>query len=142
MTAAALLSRLDKVRQTGPDRWIASCPTRHDKHPSMTIRELPDGRVLVHDFGGDSVAEILDAIGLQMSDLFPPKPQAPGAGQAHRERSPFSAIDALRCLAFEARLVHLALSDYLNNKPISQADVDRLAIARDRIEEALNVTAH
>lgn len=142
MSAETILQRLDKVRRTGPDRWIASCPTRRDKNPSMTIRELPDGRVLVHDFGGDSVAEILDAIGLQMSDLFPPKPQAPGDKQPHRERNPFSAIDVLRCLAFEARLVHLALTDYMNGNPITQADVDRLEIARDRIEEALNVITH
>lgn len=139
MSAEILLQRLDKVKRTGPDRWIASSPTRTDKTPSLAIRELPDGRILLHDFGGDSVAEILDAIGLQMQDLFPARPQA---GQQHRERNPFSAIDALRCLAFEARLVHLALTDHLQGNPITQADVDRLEISRDRIVEALNVVTH
>lgn len=59
----SLLSRLERVRRTGPNTWLASCPTREDKRPSMTIRELDDGRILIHDFGGDAPTEILAAIG-------------------------------------------------------------------------------
>jgi hypothetical protein len=142
MTAETLLQLLDKVRQTGPGKWQARCPAHDDRGPSLSVRELDDGRVLVHCFAGCSAGEVVGAVGFELSDLFPPRLTPTGPGKPHRERRPFSADDALRCLAFEARLVHLALSDYLNNKPITQADVDRLAIARDRIEEALNVTSH
>jgi hypothetical protein len=35
-----LLPLLARVKKTGPNTWLASCPTREDKRPSMTIREL------------------------------------------------------------------------------------------------------
>jgi hypothetical protein len=136
MIAETLLQRLDKVKRTGPDRWIASCPTRADKNPSMTIRELPDGRVLVHDFGGDSVHEILTAVGLEMSDLFPPRPLSDGRKP---ERKPFYADDALRCLAFEAKLIRLAALETQEGKPLSDSDLERLAIAVDRFDTAMEV---
>ncbi|MBI5329036.1 MAG: DNA primase [Betaproteobacteria bacterium] len=136
MSADDLLSRLDRVKRTGPDRWIASCPTRDDKHPSMTIRALPDGRVLLHDFGGDSVDEILAALGMNMSDLFPPRPLLDGRKP---ERNPFSAADALRCLVFEAKLVYLAALETLEGKALSDADFERLALAVERIEAAEGV---
>ena len=136
MTVEVLLQRLDKVKRTGPDRWIASCPTRTDKNPSMTVRELPDGRVLVHDFGGDSVHEILAAVGLEMSELFPPRPLSDGRKP---ERKPFYADDALRCLAFEVKLVRLAALETLEGKPLSDGDFDRLLVAVERIDTALEV---
>ena len=57
MIADKLLSLLRNVKRTRAGHWIASCPTRDDKHPSMTIKELDDGRILIHDFGGDSAQE-------------------------------------------------------------------------------------
>lgn len=64
-----LLSRLDGVRETGHNKWKARCPNHPDKTPSLAIRETPEGRVLIHDFGGCGAADVLDAIGLRFSDL-------------------------------------------------------------------------
>ncbi len=58
MSAETFLSHLDKVRQTGPGRWIACCPAHDDKHPSFNIRELDDGRVLINCKAGCSTEEI------------------------------------------------------------------------------------
>jgi len=33
--ADILLARLDGVKRTGPDRWIARCPAHDDKRPSL-----------------------------------------------------------------------------------------------------------
>ncbi len=44
MTADVLLSRLDGACRTGPGRWIARCPAHDDRHPSLAVRELEDGR--------------------------------------------------------------------------------------------------
>lgn len=128
----ALLSRLERVRQTGPGRWIASAPTREDKHPSLAIRELDDGRILLHDFGGDSVGEILDAVGLTFSDLYPDKP-----GDSKRERRPFPAADILRAVAFEALVVASAGAALLDQRPFSSADRERLMTAVGRLQSAV-----
>lgn len=84
-TADTLISKLDKVTRsrTSKDRWQARCPAHDDKGPSLSIRETDDGRVLVHCFAGCSVHEIAQAVGLELSDLFPP-----GAdGQHYRPES-------------------------------------------------------
>ena len=43
MSADALLSRLDSVKRTGPDRWIGRCPAHEDRSPRMAVCELDDG---------------------------------------------------------------------------------------------------
>lgn len=127
-----ILSRLERVRQTGPGRWIASAPTREDKHPSLAIRELDDGRVLLHDFGGDSVEDILDAIGLTFSDLYPEQ-----CGAAGRERRPFPAADIVRATAFEALIVAAAGAALLDGRPLSEADRERLMTAVGCLQSAV-----
>lgn len=131
MSAELLISKLDKVKQTGPGRWVACCPAREDKHPSMTIRELDDGRILIHDFGGSTVNEILDAIGMDISDLFPPR-QTYGKP----ERRPFPASDVLRAIAFEALVVastgvNMLAGNFTGN------DRERLILATERIQAGL-----
>jgi hypothetical protein len=128
----SLLARLERVRQTGPGRWIASSPTRADKHPSMTIRELDDGRILLHDFGGDSVGEILDSLGMGYSDLFPER----DAQHGKPERRPFPAADILRAVAFEALVVATAGTALLSGHPFSEADRERLIVAVGRLQAA------
>ena len=46
MIADTLLSRLEGVRRTGVDRWLAKCPVHDDKHPSLGIKESDSDRVL------------------------------------------------------------------------------------------------
>ncbi len=71
MTVDVLLTRLDAVRQVGPGRWLARCPAHDDRHASLSLRELDDGRVLVHDFAGCSVEDVLAAAGLTFDALYP-----------------------------------------------------------------------
>ena len=85
-----LLSHLDKVKSTGKGKWVACCPAHDDKAPSLAIRELDDGRVLVHCFAGCSAHEVTDAVGINIAALFPPR-----ESHGKPNRSPFPAMDAL-----------------------------------------------
>lgn len=134
----ALLSRLHRVKRTSSSTWIASSPTREDKHPSMTIRLLDDGRILIHDHGGDSPAEILGAIGLSFESLFPER-SGPAAYPAKPERRPFYAADVLRAVGFEGLLVAVAASALAAGESLALADRDRLMLAVSRIQEALQL---
>lgn len=133
MTAENLLSRLDKPRRTGPDSWQARCPAHDDNNPSLTIRETDDGKVLVHCFAGCSVHEIVGAVGLELSDLFPPC-------QHHGKpvRRPFPATDALRAIGFEALVVTAAASALAQGNMVPASDYDRLIKAASRIQTALS----
>jgi len=137
MTADALLSRLDRVRRTGPGRWTASCPTsaheRGDLHPSLGIRELEDGRLLLRCHAHlCQVEDIVGAVGLELSDLFPEKP----IEHARRERRPFNAHDVLACIAFEATIIVIASGDLRQGKALSDADHERVVLAAGRLQEA------
>jgi hypothetical protein len=137
LVGETLLSRLDGVRRTGTGRWIARCPAHDDRTPSLSIRELDDGRILLYCFGGCAVGDVLAAVGLDFDALFPERP----IGDRKPERRPFAAIDALRCLAFEGLVVLLAAKDIRAGKALSDEDIERLAVAAARIDAALEVAA-
>jgi hypothetical protein len=133
--ADKLLARLQRVKRTGPGRWIASCPTREDSHPSLAIRELDDGRLLVHDFGGEDVASVLAAVGLDVCDLFPAAPGAP----APPTRRPFNATDVLALVAIESSVAVVVCSDVLRSRTVSELDFGRLLRAAQRLGDAAEV---
>lgn len=128
-----LLSRLNKVRRSGPDSWMGCCPAHEDKSASLSIRHDDDGKTLIHCFAGCSVHEVVRAIGMEISDLFPPREH-----QGKPERRPFPAMDALRGIAFEALVVSAAASALLAGHPFTPADRERLSMAATRIQSALS----
>ena len=141
MVISEILNRLERVRRTGPDHGVASCPTSNHKHgdrsPSMTWRELPDGRILMKCWAGCSIHEVVSAMGLEISDLFNDKPDDPRGGK-HRERRPFDPMDILKVMAFESMLVSVALADHLAGRTPSEKDQARLHLAHERLQEAVN----
>lgn len=135
MSVQGLLSRLDKVRRTGEGQWVACCPAHQDRSPSMTIRELPDGRVLVHDFAGCEVSDILAAVGLTFDALFPEK----SPDFAKGERVPFNPRDVLKALAHESMIMALASSSIQQGKKLEKVDHDRIVLAAGRINTAASM---
>ena len=131
MSADALLSRLDGVRRTGPGRYLARCPAHEDKSPSLSIRELDDGRVLLHDFAGCSVDEVLGAIGLNFDALFPERP----IEHAPRERRPFLPADVFDIARREIGIVAVLAADLHKNRTVSDADYERVFVAVERLND-------
>ncbi len=132
MRVEDFLSRLQKVRRTGPGRWVACCPAHDDKNPSMTVRELEDGRILIHCFPGCGVDEIVGAVGLSLSDLFPEK----SIEHARPLRRPFPAEDVIAAMELEVQIVVLCAADVADGKKLSEVDLARVALARKRLDEA------
>ncbi len=133
MTVDVLLTRLDAVRQVGPGRWLARCPAHDDRHASLSLRELDDGRVLVHDFAGCSVEDVLAAAGLTFDALYPE--QASGH-QVRRSRSPFEARHALQALVTEITIVALYAADVRAGRAHSHQDHERFLRACSTIVQA------
>lgn len=134
MTAQLLVSRLEDVKKTGADRWLARCPAHNDRTASLNICEKDDGRTLVHCFAGCSAFEVIAAAGLEMDALFPPRTSD------HRrrgERSPFPAMDVLRAVEWEALIIAAAGSFLGNGGVQSDEDRARLILASTRITDAM-----
>ncbi|MBP8285101.1 MAG: hypothetical protein KAX46_14515 [Chromatiaceae bacterium] len=93
MTPADLiLTRLQGVREVGPQRWAARCPAHEDRSPSLSIRTTDDGNTLIHCHAGCAPDDILSAIGLTWKDLYPQRDKAAleaalAAGHRHRQRT-------------------------------------------------------
>ncbi len=134
MSAEALLSRLDLVKRTGPDRWMACCPAHDDGRASLSIRELDDGRILLHDFAGCDVADVLAAVGLELDALYPDRT---GDHRRRGEQRPFPAADVMRMIAFEALLVGTTAIAIANGASLSKDDRQRILLAAERIRAGL-----
>ena len=86
---------------------------------------------MIHCFSGCAPTDILGAIGLEFSDLFPERNYAQKAG-----RPVFNPYDLLEALSTETLIVYMTASKMFDTKEISDADWLRLKVAVQRITAA------
>lgn len=120
MSAHEIVARLEFVRATGNDSYIARCPAHDDKSPSLTIKDVGDGRTLVHCFAGCGANDVLAAIGLELHDLYPPTDRE---YRVHR-RAKIETVDSL--------VVEIAEHDRAMGKRLSKRDKERYRDALKR----------
>lgn len=126
-----VLSRLEKVRSRQAGQWSARCPAHADKGPSLSVRETPDGAVLVHCFAACEVSAIVSAMGLDMQDLFPPRDKP--ANAPRKIANLLTPGQALELLASESLFVAVALTNYMSGITLTPQDTKRLRLAAGRI---------
>lgn len=66
-----IINRLRNVQVRGEKTYMACCPAHDDKNPSLAIKQLADGRILMKCFAGCDIDSILSHLRLSVSDLFP-----------------------------------------------------------------------
>lgn len=134
--AAPLLARLQGVRPAGPGRWNARCPAHQDKAPSLSIKETGE-RVLVHCFTGCDPSDVLTAVGLKWSDLYPDRWKCaafrPNEAAAAYARRTLAAVDPLD---IEREILRIAAADLRAGKDQSVEDRARVELAVLRLEAA------
>lgn len=131
MTTDTLLNALVKVKQTNQSTWIACCPAHDDKNPSLSIRQVDDGRILIHCFAGCSAFEILDSIGLSFADVHPKS----NLGSTFKPlRKIFDTHTALQLLQFESSLVLEYARTINRDERTTDQDFNRLFKAVERIQ--------
>lgn len=116
-----VLKRLDKVKQTAADKWKACCPAHDDRSPSLAIKELADGRVLIHCWAGCETRSVLAAIDLELRDLFP--------GDKQPRRGPSRAA-----IRHEQFIYRIGLDTLKRGEQLNEADRQRFELARERLE--------
>ncbi len=133
MTVVELLERLQGVRKTDHG-WTAKCPSHNDNSPSLSVTEK-DGKILLHCFAGCGAHEIVTAVGLELSDLFPEKLEF------SRGRTPrFPAHEILMGLSDEIEIVALLLSKWADpDRDWIQEDFERLMLANARIQNGVTL---
>jgi hypothetical protein len=138
LSAESFLSRCQGVKRLGEGRWICKCPAHADNHPSMNVREMPDGKTLVVCRAGCTQEEIIRAVDLHWSALFPAHDNT--EGEYRREAAKFPARDVLEALAGEALLVAVAAANIKAGVELTDADRERIGVAAERIMRARTMT--
>ena len=131
MNAVEFLSRLEKVRPSAKGEWVACCPAHADRSPSLAVKQADDGRILVHCFAGCSFAEVVEAAGVKVEDLFPERSLAGD----YAKPLPFNPRTLLRALAFNAQVVAVAATSYAHGQPLELEDVKILQSIAGEMQE-------
>lgn len=129
--ADVLIAKLAGVKATGRGRWMAKCPAHDDGSPSLSIREMEDGRVLIYDFGGCHSLEVLGALGLSLTDLFADR-------LTHHSpslRGGFTPEEVLIAIEHETFVARLILEE-AKDGPLTELGMARLDTAIRRIGNA------
>jgi hypothetical protein len=93
--------------------------------------------VLLHDFGGCEVGDVLAAIGLGLKDLF----DKPMALSFNPVRLAVPATELLELLDHEITVAVLILDGVIRLRAINERDLERLMQASARIAEARDIAA-
>lgn len=134
----AVIARLDGVRRTSRG-CSAKCPAHSDRTASLSVADGEHGVVLTC-YAGCAPLDVLTAIGLSFSDLYPPRERA---SMTHAERS--QARIAAREATWAASLVNLARDTLTvqaaagmlaNGHTLSATDYADLTAAATRIAQA------
>jgi hypothetical protein len=135
-----LLNKLEKVKGS-KGRWVACCPAHVDRSPSLAITETDDGRILLKCFAGCSAQQVVEAVGMDLTDLFPNDNNLDRLKANHINkpvRRPFYASDLLKIIQFEALITSVAAFDLSEGRQVSEVDRKRLKTAVSRINEAVS----
>lgn len=114
MSAHDIVSRLDHCRKVGSDKWMARCPAHDDRGPSLSIKDAGDGRTLIHCFAGCGAIDVLAAIGMEPSDLYPPT-----------DRNYHSTAKKKRELTVDELVVEIGRADMRKGKRLEGKDLER-----------------
>ena len=141
--AERLLARLERVEKWGTG-WRARCPAHDGKsRDSLSVAVADDGRLLIHCFAGCEALEIVQAVGLELSDLFPERITHNATPEQRRElrqsarQAQWAA--ALGVLEFEARIVAVAADQITRGEPLNGEDRARLGLSLERVQNARSV---
>ena len=72
MTTEELLRRFERVKPISGG-FMVRCPAHDDTTASLSVSCGPEGKTLLHCHAGCEPAAIMTALGLTLSDLFPPR---------------------------------------------------------------------
>ena len=132
-----LLSRLEGIQKAGRGHR-ARCPACGGTSRKLSIT-YAEGKVLIHCFGGCETSDVLQAVGLNWSDIQPPRhwPESPEERRKLRRAAREAAlITALPELAYATAVVRLAAQQLHRQHALDEADYQTLLKAEEIIGNA------
>lgn len=131
-----LISKLEHIKPKGHGKWVAHCPAHDDHSPSLNIKETDDGTILLKCWAGCSALDVVQAVGLELKNLFPVQiaHRHKRTPYQHRQNTEYKAL--LKRLCTDLIIVVLAGSDVINGT-FTQSDMPQLTEATNRLRKVL-----
>jgi len=141
MSVDTLLAQLDRVHGKAP-RWRSVCPAHESKHGtrSLSIYEPDPGRILLKCHTGCDVGAIVAKLGMELSDLFPPR--VDDDKRKPRIKKPWPVSHVVNALRGELYVGAVILADVAAGKPHDAIDRGRAGLAIKRIGHFLDELEH
>jgi len=128
-----LLDRLDAVKQTGRDRYLARCPAHDDRTPSLSIRDLGE-TFLVKCWTGCGGVDVMEAVGLSAADFWEKPPEG-----TKRARPYITVTELAKVLDRECWITVMCAQKVLDDDDLTEDERTRLMTARRRMTRVLGV---
>jgi putative DNA primase/helicase len=107
----SVLARLKGVRKA-LHGWVVCCPAHSDREPSLSIGLGDEGQVLLTCFAGCSLEQIVAAMGITVSDLFPKAASVSVSQPEQAQRNVLTLVDlASDKLLHWKYLLHLGITE-------------------------------
>jgi len=139
-----VLSKLEGVQRHGNDNARAKSPLSDGKHSrSLSISRGANGTVLLNDFAGHPVHEVLAAIGLTVGDLFVRR-DLRNLSPSERSQMRQDALiprwrAALEVLSREATVLQIAAGKMGNGDLLDAGELTRMQASALRIHDIMAV---
>lgn len=134
---SAALEQRGKVRYFGSNQLRAACPICGGRNTgTLSAKAGQTGAALVKCWkAGCGPDEIAAALGLELSDLFPPREHEPDKPvRAPRRIGLLTPLQALELVEAETLLVLVAAENLANGYTLTDTDRERLRAAAGRIQ--------
>ena len=142
--ASLFLPRLERVRQSSPSTWMASCPVEGhahgDKNRSLSIRETASGDLLLKCFAGHGAAEIAAAVGIELGDLFAAAAARGESGRPRVPRVPWP--DVFAALEMDLIVMSFAFRDLAAGKAFSPEDAQAISVRALELARVISGVRH
>lgn len=133
MIIEKLLSRLNGVKKTGMNRWMAKCPAHSDRTASLSLSTNAEGHILCKCHAECNIGDVLSAVGLKSCDLFIQRLPDNKGQKPYLQKN-----EALIIIYREVMIVAMCGGKLLDGN-LSQTDRDRLFQAVNLIYKALDM---
>ncbi|MCX6886968.1 MAG: toprim domain-containing protein [Verrucomicrobia bacterium] len=110
MNAQQIADRL-QAKSSGPDSWMARCPSHEDGSASLSIKHTTE-KTLLHCFAGCPTDAVCGALGIKIGDLFTKPPTAPAP---RRLVAAYDYVDEAGALLYQ--VVRFDPKDFRQRKP-------------------------
>lgn len=116
---------------------MARCPGHEDRSPSLSIRELDDGALLLHCFAGCQASDVLAAVGLEFRDLYPNMPDL-SDGRRMRRRPRLSGWAVVDAISFRLECVSIIVEDFRRDGKLSGDAMKLLDTTIEEVQAAIS----